>query len=81
MRRSNAEPGRSLDSVEARGASGEQPWLCRPEVAARLIDVSRSKIFEMLASGELPSLKIGRSRRVPIEALRRWVEEHTGGRV
>ena len=33
----------------------------------------------MLASGELPSIRIGNSIRVPLEALRHWVETQPAG--
>lgn len=56
--------------------------LVRPEEGARAINVSRAKFYAMLARGEIPSVTIGRSRRIPTEALRRWVEtqllEQTG---
>lgn len=47
--------------------------LLRPDEAAELLGVSRSKLYALLASGELPSLRLGHSVRVPLEALRRWV--------
>jgi len=43
--------------------------------AAEAIGISRSKIYELLASGELPSVRIGASVRVPVEALRAWIAE------
>jgi excisionase family DNA binding protein len=35
---------------------------------------SRSKLYSMIASGELPSIRVGRSVRVPADALREWIE-------
>jgi excisionase family DNA binding protein len=49
--------------------------LLRPVEAAEAIGISRSKIYELLASGELPSVRIGASVRVPVEALRAWIAE------
>jgi excisionase family DNA binding protein len=49
--------------------------LIRPEEAARAISVSRSTFYEMLARREIESVSIGRSRRIPVAALRRWVED------
>ncbi|MBI4321042.1 MAG: helix-turn-helix domain-containing protein [Chloroflexi bacterium] len=49
--------------------------LLKPMDAAELIEVGRSRIYEMLQKGELPSVRIGRSVRVPVSALRQWVEE------
>lgn len=47
--------------------------LYRPEEAAELLGTSRSRVFELLATGELTSVKIGRSRRVPAGALDAFV--------
>lgn len=49
--------------------------LLRVELAAHALDLSRSQVCAMIATGELPSIKIGRSRRVPVAALRRWIED------
>jgi excisionase family DNA binding protein len=51
--------------------------LLRPEEAARALGIGRSKLFLMLATGELPVVRIGRSTRIPTAALQHWVEQHT----
>ena len=43
-----------------------------PEAAAALA-ISRSKLYELLASGLIRSVRIDGSRRVPIEALEAYV--------
>lgn len=43
----------------------------------RGLQLSRSKVYEMLAAGEIPSVKIGRSRRVPRESYEAWVNNLT----
>lgn len=48
---------------------GERPILLRVEEAAELLSVSRSKAFELIASGELESVKIDKLRRVPRDAV------------
>ena len=53
--------------------------LLRPEEAARVLGIGRSKLFELLATSALPVVRIGRATRIPAPALRRWVEEHTVG--
>jgi excisionase family DNA binding protein len=45
--------------------------------AARLLGYSHSTIYQMLNSGELPSTLHGSSRRIPVAALRAWIEAHT----
>ena len=47
--------------------------LLRPAEAAELLGLCRSKVYAMLAAGELPVVRIGRSVRVPREALHDWV--------
>lgn len=49
--------------------------LLRIDEAAKLLGLGRSKAYQMAASGELPTVKIGtRSTRVPAEALQEWVK-------
>ncbi len=48
--------------------------LLRPTEAADAIGVGRSKVYELLASGELPSIRIGGSIRVPLDKLRDWID-------
>jgi excisionase family DNA binding protein len=51
-----------------------EPLLVRVEDAARILSLSRSTIYEMMDSGELPSVRRGAARRIPMAALRAWVE-------
>ena len=51
--------------------------LFRAEKVAALLDISRTKVFELIASGELRSLKIGGSRRIPLSAVEDYVARRT----
>ena len=51
--------------------------LLRPSEVAQILNLGRSKVYSMIAAGELPSIKCGKCVRVPMEALRAWVEVHT----
>ncbi len=51
--------------------------LLRVEEVARLLGIGRSKAYELVASGDLPALRIGRLIRVPRHALDRWIAERT----
>jgi excisionase family DNA binding protein len=53
--------------------------LLRPEEAGRILGFSRSKVYGMLAAGELPSVRLGKSVRVPRAALEKFIEENTTG--
>jgi excisionase family DNA binding protein len=43
------------------------------EEAARRLGVGRTTMYALLASGEIPSVTIGRLRRIPAEALNDYV--------
>lgn len=47
--------------------------LLRPIEAARAIKVGRSRIYQLIESGSIPSVRIGRSVRVPVRQLEEWV--------
>lgn len=48
--------------------------LLSAEEAADRLGVGRTTIFELLAAGELQSIKIGRRRLIPVAALAAFVE-------
>jgi excisionase family DNA binding protein len=52
----------------------EHEWLKVPEVA-QLPRIERSRAYELVGSGEIRSVSIGRSVRVSREELDRWLEE------
>ena len=55
-------------------ASGEiEPVLLRPAEVAAALGVGRTAVFELMRTGELRSVKIGKSRRIPTEAVREFV--------
>jgi excisionase family DNA binding protein len=51
-----------------------EPNLLKPEQAARKLGISRTRVYELITTGELPSRKIGRSRRIRLVDLERYVE-------
>jgi excisionase family DNA binding protein len=54
--------------------------LLRPVEVGEAIGIGRSKVYELLASGELPSVRIGCSVRVPVDALRAWIARQVAER-
>jgi excisionase family DNA binding protein len=48
--------------------------LLRLEEVAELLGLGRTKVSEMLAAGDLPTVRIGRCVRVPRRELERWVQ-------
>jgi excisionase family DNA binding protein len=47
--------------------------LLTPEEAARRLSIGRTTIYALMASGDLPSVTIGRCRRIPASALKSFV--------
>jgi excisionase family DNA binding protein len=60
----------------------DQKLLLSPEQTCETIGVKRATLFKLLAAGEIPSIKIGRLRRIPVDGLKRYIErqvaEQTG---
>ncbi len=54
-----------------------EPWVLTPEQVAEALCLSRSTTYRLIETGELPTVRIGRLRRVRKEDLERWVAEHT----
>ncbi|TMR00148.1 helix-turn-helix domain-containing protein [Actinomadura soli] len=49
--------------------------LLKPERAAVLLSIGRTKVYELMRSGALPSVRFGGSRRIPATALRQFVAQ------
>jgi excisionase family DNA binding protein len=49
--------------------------LLTPVETAEALSVSRAKVYELMASRQLPSIRIGGSRRVSIQALEEFIDK------
>jgi excisionase family DNA binding protein len=49
--------------------------LLRIDEAAKWLGLSKRKTYDLVYKGEISSVYIGRSRRVPVAALERFVDE------
>jgi excisionase family DNA binding protein len=50
-----------------------EPLLLTANEAAEALAIGRSKVYELIMSGELESVRIGGCRRVPADALVQFV--------
>lgn len=66
-------PGRSDET-----RIGVQPACLTAEQAARYLGISRAKLYELLGERALRSLTIGRSRRIPLAELDRFIADRLG---
>ena len=44
---------------------------------AKVLNVSRSTVYQLMKRDDFPSFKVGNRTLIPVEALRRWVEKQT----
>jgi len=51
--------------------------LLKADEVAKALGLGRSKVYEMMQSGQLPVVRIGRSVRVSSAALQEWVRTNT----
>lgn len=57
------------------------PWEEEPQAkllatideAASLLNIRRSLFYKLVREGEIPTIKVGRTRRVPVMSLREYV--------
>ena len=68
------------DGGHLEGDSVGQPLAVRPDEAAALLRLSRSAFYQLLSRGEIPSVRVGRARLIPITAIRKWLDQSAGGR-
>lgn len=47
-----------------------EPLTVRISMAVQLTGISRSRIYELIESGELDTVKVGRSTLIPFKSLR-----------
>jgi excisionase family DNA binding protein len=57
--------------------TGLPKLLLTPEEAAQALGIGRTKLYELLATAKLPSVRIGGSRRVSVDALTEFVRRLT----
>jgi len=56
---------------------GDLPLLMRASEVADALGISRALAYRWMAGGVLPTIRRGRSIRVPREALLTWIEHNT----
>jgi excisionase family DNA binding protein len=51
--------------------------LLKADRVATLLSVSRGQAYRLMQSGAIPTIRIGKSLRVPRKALETWIDERT----
>jgi excisionase family DNA binding protein len=47
--------------------------LLKPSEAAEVLGIGRSLVYELIAQGVIPSVRLGRCIRVPRASLEKWI--------
>lgn len=61
--------------MESQNEVSSQRLLLRVPEVAKALGLGRTKVYELIAAGELPVIRLGRAVRVSVAALQKWVEE------
>lgn len=48
--------------------------LISPQEAARRLSLGKTRLYELIGSGVIPSVRVGKLRRIPTRALREYVD-------
>jgi hypothetical protein len=59
-------------------AHRSEPFLVKPKVAWKMLACGNTRGYELLAAGELESFLDGRSRKITVASIRRYIERHLG---
>lgn len=53
-----------------------EPLLYREQDALKVLGLGRTKLRQLLVSGEIPSFHVGRARLIPADGVRAWIDGH-----
>jgi excisionase family DNA binding protein len=59
--------------AHGRVGAARRPGRARWSLSSQL---GRTRTYELIRSGQIPVIRLGRSVRIPREALRRWIDDH-----
>ncbi len=68
------DPGSGVPAMD--GDTVDDLLLITIPDAAHRLGLCRSKVYELIAEDKLPTIKIGRARRISMEDLRAFVTQH-----
>jgi hypothetical protein len=73
-----------MNSIRSMAGSELGPIVVRPKCARRMLNCGQTRLYELIAAGELDSFLDGRSRKITVESIYRYVrrrlEDQSTGR-
>jgi hypothetical protein len=76
-----SDDNHSIMGIARRHGLGVQPLVVKPKRACQIIDCGNTRLYELLAAGELESFLDGRSRKITVASLNRYVERRLAANV
>jgi excisionase family DNA binding protein len=67
------------ERVQGDGLRYTPPLTVRVGEACRLTGIGRSKLYELMAAGEIEIIKVGRITLLPLTALEQFLEKRRNG--
>ena len=64
----------ALEAMAEQDALPMEPLTVRIKTAVKLTGIGRSTLYELIQSGEIETVKIGRSTLIPYRCIKRLVE-------
>ncbi len=49
--------------------------LHRPQEVAEMLGISKATVYHLAASGQIPSVRVGKALRISREAIDRWIQD------
>jgi len=66
-------PSTPSASPAAHPAASPEPLVVKPREARQLLAVGNTYLYELISAGELDSFRDGRSRKITIESIHRYI--------
>lgn len=71
---SSAKQARGDEPLNRSDGAALDALVVKPRKACRLLDCGNTRLYELLAAGELQSFKDGKSRKITTESIRSYIE-------
>lgn len=73
------EPSFETNQFTQRGTKVSEQYLLTTDEAARALAIGRTGIYALMQRGELASIKVGGSRRIPVKAIEQFISTQLEG--
>jgi hypothetical protein len=64
---------RGIMSIQSTGLGDDERLVVSPRRARHMLDCGNTRLYELLAAGELDSFLDGRSRKITVDSIHRYI--------